>query len=170
MDATRTIEPGSVSNINSLATAQSIDGTGEDGAGESNNGSTSNSLPVYKIATVNGPAVQVCSAGTNSPATNPPLFNKLRNRNYVRFSVTNPGSHSIFMTRVSGTASRDPDFILYKDGNSILRAESGPSEREAVTVSLRAGDYVADTYDFFNLGLGGTGSPGNACYDFTITQ
>jgi len=170
LDEIRNIESGNVTAINALATGQSINGTGKDGAGESNSGSTSNSLPVYKTATVNGAAVQVCSAGTNSPATNPPLFNKLRNRNYVRFTITNAGSHTLIMARVSGSGSRDPDFIIFKDGTPILRAESGPGEREAVIVSLTAGDYVVDAYDFFNLGLGGSGAPGNACYDFTITQ
>lgn len=170
MDEMKSAEPGNVTAINALETGQSINGTGKEGAGESNNGSTSNALPVYKTASVNGAAVRICSAGTNSPASNPPLFNKLRNRNYVRFSVTNPGSHTIIMDRVSGTTSRDPDFIIYQNGLPVLRAESAPGEREAVTVSLTAGDYVVDAYDFFNLGLGGSGAPGNACYDFTVTQ
>ncbi|WP_154813774.1 DUF5011/hyalin repeat domain-containing protein [Hellea balneolensis] len=170
LDEVRSAEPGNVTAINALAAAQSIDGTGKDGAGESNNGSTANSLPVYKTASVNGAAVQVCSAGTNSPATNPVLFNKLRNRNYVRFTITNAGTHTVSMTRTSGSTSRDPDFIIYRDGVPVLRAESAPGEREAVTVSLTAGDYVVDAYDFFNLGQGGSGTPGNACYDFTITQ
>ena len=169
LDEMRDEEPGNVTAINALANAQSIDGTGKDGAGESNSG-TANSLPVYKTVTVNGPAVDVCSAGAVSPATNPPLFNKLRNRNYVKFNVATTGTHTLFMTRKSGAASRDPDFILFKDGTPILRAESAPGEREAATVSLSPGDYVVDAYDFFNLGLGGSGAPGNACYDFTITR
>lgn len=170
LDEMRNEEPGSVTAINSLATGQSINGTGKDGAGENNNGSTANSLPVYKTASVNGGAVQVCSAGTSSPASNPPLFNKLRNRNYVKLTVANAGSHTVSMTRASGSTSRDPDFVIYKDGNPVLRAESAPGEREAVTVSLTAGDYVIDAYDFYNLGLGGSGAPGNACYDFTVTR
>ena len=170
LDAMRDEDPASASAVNALATAQSINGTGQDGAGENNNGSTANALPVYKAVTVNGAAVEVCSAGSVSPETNPPLFNKLRNRNYVTFTVTNAGRHTLIMARRSGTTSRDPDFVLFKDGTALLRAESGPGEREAATVSLTAGDYVVDAYDFFNLGQGGSGRPGNACYDFTITQ
>jgi len=170
LDEIRTLEPNNVSAINTLATGQSISGTGKEGTGENNSGSTANSLPVYKAVSVNGDAVRVCSAGTTSPASNPPLFNKLRNRNYVKFTVTNSGRHTVIMQRVSGTTSRDPDFIIYQNGSPVLLAQSAPGEREAVTVSLTAGDYVVDAHDFFNLGLGGSGTPGNACYDFTITQ
>ena len=170
LDGMREQDPGNASGVNALATGQSINGTGEDGAGENNNGSTANALPVYKAATVNGGAVDVCSAGTATPETNPRLFNKLRNRNYVKFTVTNSGRHTLIMQRKSGTASRDPDFVLFKDGLPILRAESASGEREAVVVPLTTGDYVVDAYDFFNLGQGGSGRPGNACYDFTITQ
>ncbi len=170
LDEMRALEPASTSAVNALANGQSINGTGKDGVGETNSGSTANSLPVYKVANVNGAAVRICSAGTTSPASNPPLFNKLRNRNYVTFTVGNAGSHTVMMTRVSGSTSRDPDFIIYQNGQPILRAESAPGEREAVTVSLPAGEYVVDAYDFYNLGLGGSGLPGNACYDFEITR
>ena len=170
LDEMRLEEAGNVTAINRIVAEQAIDGTGKDGAGETNNGSIANSLPVYKTASVNGGAVRICSAGTNSPASNPTLFNKLRNRNYVKFSIASAGRHTVIMDRVSGATSRDPDFIIFKNGNSILRAESAPNDREGVIVDLTAGDYVVDAYDFFNLGLGGSGTPGSACYDFSVTQ
>jgi len=73
------------------------------------------------------------------------------------------------MVRSSGTTSRDPDFIIFRNGNVVARAESGPSESENLTVNLSAGEHVVDAYDFFNLGQG-SGSTGDSCYNFTITR
>ena len=158
----RSQQAGSAAAIDTFAATRGINSTAPDGAGETNDGSTPTSLPVYKDVTVGGGAVQICSNDNNGE------FNKLSNRDYLKFTAT-AGSHTLTMTRSTGAASRDPDFIVFKNGAVVARAESVPAESETTTVTLTAGEHVIDAYDFLNLGLGG-GSPGDACYNFTITS
>lgn len=157
----RTQQANSAADIDTFAATRGINSTAADGAGETNNGSTPTSLPVYKQVTVGGGAVQVCSNDNNGE------FNKLANRAYLKFTAA-AGSHVLTMTRSSGAASRDPDFIVFRNGALVARAESPPGESETTTVTLTAGEHVIDAYDFLNLGFGG-GTPGDACYNFTIT-
>jgi len=37
------------------------------------------------------------------------------------------------MTRTSGANSRDPDFIIYKNGAVVSRAETAPAASESLT-------------------------------------
>ena len=158
----RTQQSGSAAAIDAFAAGRGINSTAANAVGETNRGSISTALPVYKQVTVNGPAVEVCSVN------NAGEFNKLGNRDYVAFTAT-AGAHTLTMTRTSGATSRDPDFIIYRSGVALARAESGATNSETTTLSLAAGEHVIETYDFFNLGLGG-GTPGDSCYSFRITQ
>ena len=158
----RAQQAGSAADIDTFAATRGINSTAADGAGETNNGSTPTSLPLYKQVTVGGGAVEVCSVNDNGE------FNKLANRAYLKFTAA-AGSHTLTMTRSSGAASRDPDFIVYRNGSVVARAESLPAESETTTVTLTAGEHVVDAYDFFNTGLGNSGTAGDACYNFTIT-
>ena len=158
----RSQQPASVAEINTLATSRGINSTAANGAGETNSGAVARSLPVYKAVTVNGAAVEICSSNAEG------LYNKLGNRAYLSFTAA-AGAHTLSMTRTSGAASRDPDFIIYKNGTVAGRAESGAGESENLTLALTAGEHVVDAYDFFNFGQGGTGVAGSACYNFTIT-
>lgn len=158
----RTQQPASVAEINTLATSRGINSSSANGAGETNSGAVARSLPVYKAVTVNGAAVEICSSNAEG------LYNKLGNRAYLSFTAA-AGAHTLTMTRSSGAASRDPDFIIYKNGAVAGRAESGAGESEILTLALTAGDHVVDAYDFFNFGQGGTGVAGSACYNFRIT-
>ena len=157
----RSQQAASSAAIETFAATRGINSTAADGTGETNNGSTPTSLPVYKQVTVGGPAVQVCSNNDNGE------FNKLANRAYLKFTAA-AGSHRLTMTRSSGATSRDPDFIVYKNGVAVARAESGPGESDSTTATLTAGEHVIDAYDFFNSGQG-SGTAGDACYNFTIT-
>jgi len=159
----RTQQAGSAAVIDTFAAARGINSTSADGAGETNRGSIVSALPVYKQVTVNGPAVEICSVNDAGE------FNKLGNRAFVRFTAT-AAAHTLTMTRTSGANSRDPDFIIYKNGSVVGRAESAPAASENLTLGLSAGDHVVDAYDFFNLGRGGSGTPGDACYNFTVTR
>ena len=116
----------------------------------------------YNVVTVNGPAVEVCSVNDNGD------FNKLGNRAYLSFTAT-AGTHTLTMTRRSGATSRDPDFIIYRNGAVIGRAEDPPAESESGSINLSAGEHVIEAYDFINLGLGG-GAPADSCYDFQISR
>ena len=158
-----TQQAGSAAAVNTFAAARGINSTSADGAGETNRGSIISALPVYKQVTVNGPAVEICSVNDAGE------FNKLGNRAYVRFTAT-AAAHRLTMTRTSGATSRDPDFIVYRNGAVVGRAETAPATSEALTVSLAAGEHVVDAYDFFNLGQGGSGTAGDACYNFTVTR
>ena len=157
----RSQQSDSAATIDAFAATRGINSTAADGAGETNNGSTPTSLPVYKEVTVGGGAVQVCSNNDNGE------FNKLANRAYLKFTAA-AGSHRLTMTRSSGAPSRDPDFIVYKNGTVVARAESAPAESESTTATLTAGEHVIDAYDFANAGQG-QGTAGDACYNFTIT-
>lgn len=158
----RAQQTASAAAIDSFADSRGINSTAANGAGETNNGSIATSLPVYNAVRVNGPAVEICSVNDAGE------FNKLGNRTYVSFIATS-AAHTLRMVRSSGTTSRDPDFIIFRNGNVVARAESGPSESENLTVNLSAGEHVVDAYDFFNLGQG-SGSTGDSCYNFTITR
>ncbi|MEP3889263.1 MAG: hypothetical protein ABJN69_02280 [Hellea sp.] len=149
--------------ITSLAISRGINSTSANAAGETNSGVVARSLPVYKPVTVNGAAVEICSINDEG------LYNKLGNRAYLSFTAI-AGAHTLRMTRSSGAASRDPDFIIYKNGAVAGRAETSPGESENLTLALTAGEHVVDAYDFFNFGQGGSGTAGDACYNFTITR
>jgi len=156
-------QPSSAALIETMAAARGINSTSADGVGETNSGSITSSLPVYKQVAVNGGAVQVCSVNDNG------VFNKLGNRAFLAFTAASAGAHTLTMTRSSGASSRDPDFILYKNGTVIRRAESAAGESDTATLNLTAGAHVIDAYDFFNLGLGSSAS-GDSCYNFTVTR
>lgn len=164
----RAQQTSSAATIDTFAANRGINSTAADGAGETNAGTANNGsivsvLPIYKQATVNGGAVEVCS-GDNAGE-----FNKLGNRAYVTFTGA-AGSHTLTMTRSSGAASRDPDFFVYRNGTLVARAESPPAESETTTVILAAGEHVIDAYDFFNTGQASApATTGDACYNFTIT-
>lgn len=156
-------QPANATEIDTFATARGINSTEDNGAGETNNGGYVPALPVYKFLPVNASDVSFCSVNDNGE------FNKLGNRAYVSFTAT-AATHTLRMTQVSGAASRDPDFIIYKNGAVVGRAEAGPATSENLTLTLSAGLHVIDAYDFFNLGQGGSGTSGDACYNFSIMR
>jgi len=142
--------------VNALSAAQSIDGTGPDGIGETNNGTEPTSLPVYKLASVGGNDVEVCSVTTNGTG------NKLGNRVYVAFNITSPGLHTLRVQRTSGLTNTDPDFRVFRNGTLLGIADSGVVNVETGNVNFtNTGQHLIDVYDF---------NEGNACYDFSITR
>ena len=163
----RSQQANSAAAIDAFAASRGINVTNARAIGETNPGTFQDEpivyeLPVYKQVTVNGGPVEVCSVN------NAGEFNKLGNRDYVIFTAT-AGLHTLTMTRTSGASSRDPDFIIFRNGNLVARAESGEADTETTNVNLAAGEHVIDTYDFINLGLGG-GNTADSCYDFQITR
>jgi len=157
-------QAASAAAIDTFAATRGINSTAADAVGETNNGSTPTSLPVYKQLTVNGGAVEICSNVNNGTDSS---LNKLGNRAFLKFTATS-APHTLTMTRVRGDASRDPDFIVYKNGTVVAPAESDPAESESTTATLTAGEHVIDAYDFYNSGR--AGATGDACYNFTITR
>jgi len=147
---------GDVAAVNELSAAQSINGTGAAGLSETNNGTETTSLPVYKIASVGGNAVEICSVTTNGTG------NKLGNRIYVAFDITSPGVHTLRVQRTSGSTNTDPDFRVFRNGTLLGIADSRTVNVETASVNFTStGQHIIDAYDF---------NEGNACYDFTITR
>ena len=132
---------GDVAAVNALSAAQSINGTGAAGIGETNNGTESTSLPVYKIASVGGNAVEICSVTTNGTG------NKLGNRIYVAFNITSPGLHTLRVQRISGSTNTDPDFRVFRNGTLLGIADSGTVNVETASVNLTsAGQHICLLY------------------------
>ena len=156
LDEYNSNNPDDVQAVNALANAQSISGTGAAGIGETNNGTVSTALPLYNTATVNGGAIEICSVSTNGDTNN------LGNRVYIIFDVLNPGSHTMTMSRISGTSNTDPDFFVFQGSEPFAFAQSGNNNSETASVNLtNTGQHLVDAFDFEN---------GDACYSFTITR
>ncbi len=163
-DELKTQNAGEVSAITSLLVGQSIDGTTALGSGETNDGGISASLPVYKSASVNGGAVQVCSVDDAGQ------YNKLGNRQYITFEVATAGLHTLTMSRTSGATNRDPDFTVFKEGTLVANANSAAVDTETASVNLQAGQHVIDANEYNNIDPNSSANSGDACFDFTITQ
>jgi hypothetical protein len=147
--------------IEAFAAARGINSTENYGAGEINNGGLASNLPIHKSVDVNGAAVEVCSVNDNGD------YNKLGNRAFLKFTAT-AASHTLTMTKTSGPAGRDPDFVVYKNGDRVQVSQGAGDTSEVLTATLSAGDYVIDAYDYTNVGNQGTS--GDSCYNFTITR
>lgn len=158
-------------SIDALMAGQNIDGTGPLGVGETHGGSLPNppggsqplSLPVYKQATVGGGAVQVCSYDDLGS------YNKLGVRQYITFINPSSASRTLTLTKTSGDADRDPDFIVRSGQTVVAAGQAFLPDTETVSVNLSAGEYTVEAYDAENTGDNGTATPpGDACYDFTV--
>jgi hypothetical protein len=146
--------------IDSFAASRGINSTASDAAGETNNGSIASALPLYKQLTVNGGAVEICSVNDAG------VFNKLGNYAHLRFTAT-AAEHTLTMTRTSGSTSRNPRFIIYKNGEFVRESSSRISNSNSLSVNLTAGDHIIDAYDNRNLQ---DANDADACYDFTVTR
>ena len=154
-------QSGDATAIETFAAARGINSTENFGVGETNNAGLASNLPIHKVANVNGSAVEVCSVDDNGD------YNKLGNRAFLKFTATT-ADHTLTMTKTSGPAGRDPDFVVYKNGARIAVSQEAGETLETVTIALSAGDHVIDAYDYTNIGDQGTS--GDSCYDFTITR
>jgi len=147
--------------IETFAAERGINSTENYGAGETNNGGLASNLPIHKVVEVNGDAVEICSVDDNGD------YNKLGNRAFLKFTAT-AASHTLTMTKTSGPAARDPDFVVYKSGVRVQVSQGSGDTSETLTATLSAGDHVIDAYDYPNVGDQDT--PGDSCYNFTITR
>ncbi len=147
-------------DIDALATAQNINGTGSFGAGETNDGGIPSVLPLLQTLSVGAAPITVCSvddAGTT---------NKLGNYDFMRLSIGTTGSYTLTMTRTSGPTGGDPDFFIYQAGDLINVGGSADVDMETLTTTLQANDYWISARDFFNVD-DTAGTPGDVCYDFS---
>ena len=71
------------------------------------------------------------------------------------------------MTLTSGDDQRDPDFNLWQLGEIVITVETTMKGEESFRGQLRAGRYVAETYDFFNIN-GTSDKRGDGCFNFQV--
>lgn len=79
-------------------------------------------------------------------------YNKLSNRQYVKFTVASSGTYTIKVEQTNGTNS-DPDFYLFDTSpfSMIKFSESTDAGLEQTSVSLTTGDYLLDISDYANI-------------------
>jgi len=146
-----------------LLATQSITASDSLGRGESNDGTIASALPVYKEAKIEAQPVVVCSVDDAGS------FNKLGNREFVFFTISQAGNYTISMSFLSGDDDRDPDFNLWQQGNVVMRSEASGALEETFTGRLETGSYVAEVYDFFNIN-GASNRRGDACFEFSVSS
>jgi hypothetical protein len=158
--------PSDASNISNMVTKQSIDPVMDDYGGNqtSNAGDPASPdiLPIYRDATVNGSAVNVCSTDAFSSSSYTDGVNKLGSRQFVKFTAAAGGSYTMTAkaTSVPSGHYADPDMVLHHAGPIAI--SDGPPDKTACTAatplnchetftkSLSAGDYVLEVYEWTN--------------------
>jgi hypothetical protein len=162
------ISPVSVASIDALMQGEDIQGTGYFGEGETNGGGLTYSLPVYHQLLTNGAAIEICS---DSQADGE--YNRIENRQLVRFSIAIEDSYNILMERDAlntnwdALVEVDPDFSVYRQGEEVATGASAPAASESWTGNLVVGDYVIDAYDWFNVD-DDSGTGGLTCFDISV--
>jgi hypothetical protein len=137
--------PDHASLFSSLMQEQNIFGTDEYASDESNNGGLSISLPVYKTLSVNGAAINVCSAADYGK------YNKLGNSQFIRLNITQAGSYNVRANKSGGAnVISKPEFILYQSGRAIAYAENTLSDTVTSNLNMSRGNYVVEVYDLNN--------------------
>jgi hypothetical protein len=80
-------------------------------------------------------------------------FNKLSNRQYVKFSIATSKPYIITVEKSSSSNDTDPDFVLYKtDTFSYVDRGNGTAvNKEEKSISLDAGNYLLDISEYNNV-------------------
>jgi hypothetical protein len=163
--------PGSSTAIDTLVAAQNINATNIDLYGTNETHSPTEvpaiaALPVYKLATVGGPAVMVRTVDDAG------RHNKLGDRRFIRFTLDTARDITITASSSNTNADEDTDFRVYRNGLFVKSATSPPAPSETTTFAAQPGEYLIDVYDCANgcdSNPDGTfqGTPGD--YDLTVT-
>jgi hypothetical protein len=107
--------------------------------------------------------------------------NKLASRRFVRFTVTNPGPHTITVrARAPLNAPADPDLVLHLGGGRKIASESPPDCSvqtpsacvEEFSPTLSVGEHVLEVYEWTNTNALDDPDPpiGRTCFDVTVTR
>ncbi len=164
MDAMKNQVPAIASDIDAMALSQGIHTSGSDayGSGETNSAARYDKvLPIYTELPVDGRSVNVCTiAGIQGFGT----MNKLGNRRFLRFSITDPLPNTATIITATGPEGSDPDLILHRVGKvqSSLTDFEGPERLRRI---FTEGSYVLEVYEYSNT----TDQPlGNVCFDLSM--
>lgn len=137
--------PNHASLFSSLMLEQNIFGTDEYASNESNNGDLSISLPVYKMLSLDGAAINVCSAANYGK------YNKLGNSQFLKLNIAQTGSYNIRATKSGGASViSKPEFVLYQKGRAIAYAENTLNDNVTGNLTVARGNYVLEVYDLNN--------------------
>jgi hypothetical protein len=192
VDALKRARPADQSLIDSLTTSQRIAAvTDAYGTGQTNYGLPTRRTPVdvardfhavFDSVSVGGTLPSVCSLDDYTSALTG-AENKLASRRFVRFTVTNPGAHTITVRAIPPlNAAADPDLRLYVGGGQVIESDGAPSAQCAVaapqecletfTPTLAAGEHVLELYEWTNTNR--TDDPdyppiGRTCFEVTVT-
>jgi hypothetical protein len=172
--------------IDDIVNTQSIDDVLDAyGMGETNAGSPASAdvLPVYEDLVVNGGAVNVCSTDEFSSSFTGGE-NKLGSRQFLKFSVSTGGTHTISAATSDAPVGQrpDPDMVLHQAG-SIAVSSGSPDDDvgcttttpllcdETLSLDLTAGDYVLEVYEWTNTEPDDSDYPpiGRTCFDVEVT-
>lgn len=189
--ALKTARPADAPLIDVLTSAQQIAViTDAYGTGQTNFGVPTGRDPdevfqdfntIYDSMLVGSTLQNVCSLDDYTslpPGTG--AVNKLASRRFVRFTVTNPGVHTITAwARAPLNAPADPDLVLHSAG--VLRISEEPSTCTAVvpaeacmesfSETLQAGEYILEVYEWTNVTDDPSYEPiGRTCFDVTVTR
>jgi hypothetical protein len=135
--------------LNTLRTAQNINGTDQWGATETiNNGGNAGNLPIYNTISAVGTPVQTCFITANLGAST--SINKLGAVKYYRhtLSAANAGTHTITANFAAG---RDIDFEVFQ--NRVLVASAtgislATTTSESASAALVAGEVIIRVRDY----------------------
>lgn len=136
---------------------------------------------IYDAVAVGGTLPNVCSLDDYSSASTG-AENKLASRRFVRFTVANPGVHTITArARAPLNAAADPDFVLHLGNGQTMRSETAPNCTvgtpsnciEEFSPTLDIGSYVLELYEWTNTNR--EDDPdyppiGRTCFDVTVTR
>jgi hypothetical protein len=136
---------------------------------------------IYNSVAVGATLQNVCSLDDYTSALTG-AENKLASRRFVRFTVTNPGLHTITVkARPPLNAPADPDVVLHR-GNGLKLVSDNPPTCAAVSPAdacveqfsptLSAGEYVLEVYEWTNTNALDDAEPpiGRTCFDVTVTR
>jgi hypothetical protein len=190
VDALKIARPSDVPLIDNLTTSQRIAAvTDAYGTGQTNFGvPTKRTLlevsqdfnTIYGSVAVGATLQNVCSLDDYTSALTG-AENKLASRRYVRFTVTNPGQHTITVrARAPLNAPADPDFVVHRGNGLKIVSETPPNctvqaptecvEQSSPTLSV--GEHIIELYEWSNTNaLDDTDPPiGRTCFDVTVTR
>ena len=189
--ALKVAQPADASLIDGLTTSQQIAAvTDEYGTGQTNFGLPTQRTPpevaadfntIYDALTVGATLQNVCSLDDYTSSLTG-AENKLASRRFVRFTVTDPGVHTITaQARAPLNAPADPDLVLHFGGGETLTSEgessctvSTPASCvETFSPTLEAGEHVLEVYEWTNTNA--SDDPdyppiGRTCFDVTVTR
>lgn len=138
-------------DLDALLAAQNIMGRGADGTGETNDGNIPTALPVYRLLTVGGPAVLICSVDDAGE------YNKLGNRAFLTMTLAAQTPVTLTATAVDAAGTSDPDVHVFSRATQLVRAISAVNNVETTTRTYDAGTYVITVFDDANASVDGTG-------------